>query len=313
MRTEHLRALMVTAQLGSISQAGRSLHINQQQLSKIIHSLEEAFGCPIFDRSPKGVTPTEAGQDILATVQTLLAELDALQERLKERTAPPNAQPLRGTLTIHAPVNVWPRSTIVDILDAFISAYPSILVQFDELSPYQTAQILLDHPDHIGFIVREKTHVGQPLQLADCLVFLPLYESKVVAFAGEKSDFFQKHHTTSLKALQKEPFVVYRPDIGAPVSIDAIFAPLGGYNIQYSVGSQAAFYDILRKGKAVSVGIQKSGFTPPQGVSIIPIRDNILVESGLLIHKDHLQDPLVSAFHAFYLDYCRQDTHHPLT
>lgn len=308
MRIEHLRALLTAAQLGSISKAGRTLHINQQQLSKIIQSLEADFGCPIFERSAKGIQPTPAGQDILATVQAMLTELDSLQERLTKRAAQPASARLKGTLVLHSMVNVWPHSKMFDAIDHFTSAYPATNVLFDELAPPQIIETILSQPDHIGILVREQTRFGAPLLVPEELLFLPLYLSKMAAFAGKDSDFARQHKTTSLKALQKEPMIVYRPDVNAPPAIAFILAPYGGIHIKYSVSSLTAFYDLLSKGKAISIGLLKD----PQDLAqrhivTIPIRDPVLVETGLLIHREHRQDPLISAFCDFYLDYCQQN------
>ena len=125
MRTEHLRALLKAAQLGSISKASRALHINQQQLSKTILALENDFGCKIFERSAKGIRPTAEGEDILATAERMLSELDALTARLAQKAAQTPAAQLGGTLTIHTMVNIWPHSQLFEALDAFTSAYPA--------------------------------------------------------------------------------------------------------------------------------------------------------------------------------------------
>ena len=307
MRIEHLRALLTASQLGSISKAGRKLHINQQQLSKIIQSLEAEFGCPIFERSSKGIQPTPAGQDILATVETMLAELDSLQERLLKNSAHSAAE-LKGTLILHSMVNVWPHSKMFEAIDQFTSAHPATNVLFDELAPLQIIETILNQPDHLGLLVREQTHFGAPLTIPEGLHFLPLYTSKMAVFAGKDSDFARRHKTTSLKALQKEPMIVYRPDVNAPPAIAAILAPYGGIHIKYSVSSLTAFYDLLSKGKAISIGLLKDPQDlAQQHVVTIPIRDPVLVETGLLLHHEHRQDPLISAFCDFYLDYCQKN------
>lgn len=307
MRIEHLRALLTAAQLGSISKAGRKLHINQQQLSKIIQSLEAEFGCPIFERSSKGIQPTPAGQDILATVQTMLSELDSLQERLLKKSARSAAE-LKGTLTLHTMVNVWPHSKMFDAIDQFTSAHPATNVLFDELAPPQIIETILSQPDHIGLLAKEQTHFGTPLLLPKDLLFLPLYTSKMAALAGQDSDFARRHKTTSLKALQKEPMIVYRPDVNAPPAVAFILAPYGGIQIKYSVSSLTAFYDLLSKGKAISIGLLKDPQDLEQHhIVTIPIRDPVLVETGLLIHQEHRQDPLISAFCDFYLDYFQKN------
>ena len=306
MRTEHLRALLKAAQLGSISKASRALHINQQQLSKTILALENDFGCKIFERSAKGIRPTAEGEDILATAERMLSDLDALTARLAQKAAQTPAAQLGGTLTIHTMVNIWPHSQLFEALDAFTSAYPAVKILYDELSPSQIIAAVVQHPEQIGSIVREQTNFGTTMTLPDTVTFLPLYKCRLTALAGADSDFAQRHQSTSLKALTKEPMVVYRPDVNAPPAIAYMFAPYGGFQLKYSVANLTAFYDLLRKGKAISVGIQKNpADLAAQQIVTIPIRDPIVLESGLIIHQSCLQDPLIRAFGDFYQEYCR--------
>ena len=175
MRTEHLRALLKAAQLGSISNASRALHINQQQLSKTILALENDFGCKIFERSAKGIRPTAEGEDILATAERMLSELDALTARLAQKAAQTPAAQLGGTLTIHTMVNIWPHSQLFEALDAFTSAYPAVKILYDELSPSQIIAAVVQHPEQIGSIVREQTNFGTTVSIPDAVTFLPLY------------------------------------------------------------------------------------------------------------------------------------------
>ena len=50
---------------GSISKAAENLYMNQPNLSKSIRELEDDIGIAIFDRTAKGVVPTEKGREFL--------------------------------------------------------------------------------------------------------------------------------------------------------------------------------------------------------------------------------------------------------
>lgn len=304
MRTEHLNALLVVAQTGSINKASKLLHINQQQLSKIIQGLEKEFGCAVFERTPKGVTPTPAGKDILDTASRVCQQLEALQTRLAQTATLPKSH-LTGTLVIYSTSNVWPTSTTLTVIDAFTSRHPNVSVSLNELPPLPMLQALSEHPEHLGIIIKEKTQIGTPLVIPPEFTFLPLHQHKLVVLTGVDSDYAKTHKSTSLKAILKEPLVVYRLN-SEHAAIDPIFEPLGGAEYKYSVSNLTTFHDILRKGKAIAVGIQKSPhYLAEKQLTSIPIRENIITETGFLLHKDHCQDPLISAFVAFYLDYCR--------
>jgi len=66
---------------GSISKAAENLYMNQPNLSKSIRELEDDLGIAIFDRTAKGVVPTEKGREFLGYARSILtqvAEMEAL-------------------------------------------------------------------------------------------------------------------------------------------------------------------------------------------------------------------------------------------
>lgn len=66
---------------GSISKAAENLYMNQPNLSKSIRELEDDLGIAIFDRTAKGVVPTEKGREFLGYARNILsqiAEMEAL-------------------------------------------------------------------------------------------------------------------------------------------------------------------------------------------------------------------------------------------
>lgn len=66
---------------GSISKAAENLYMNQPNLSKSIRELEDNIGIAIFDRTAKGVVPTEKGREFLGYARNILsqiAEMEAL-------------------------------------------------------------------------------------------------------------------------------------------------------------------------------------------------------------------------------------------
>ena len=66
---------------GSISKAAENLYMNQPNLSKSIRELEDDLGIAIFDRTAKGVVPTDKGREFLGYARSILsqiAEMEAL-------------------------------------------------------------------------------------------------------------------------------------------------------------------------------------------------------------------------------------------
>jgi len=73
---------------GSISKAAENLYMNQPNLSKSIRELEDDIGIAIFDRTAKGVVPTEKGREFLGYARSILAqvaEMEALYKPTDDR------------------------------------------------------------------------------------------------------------------------------------------------------------------------------------------------------------------------------------
>src|SRR5690606_14133457 len=59
-----LRHFVIIARLQSFSRAADVLNITQSALSRIIQSLEQQYGTPLFDRSRAGVHLTPKGHEL---------------------------------------------------------------------------------------------------------------------------------------------------------------------------------------------------------------------------------------------------------
>jgi DNA-binding transcriptional LysR family regulator len=119
----NLSAFIVIARERSFTRAAAQLGVSQSALSHTIRGLEEKLGIRLLTRSTRGVSPTEAGERLLANVvpfyEGIEAELAALSE-LREKPA--------GTVRISA--HDHPASTILwPKLSKLLPHYPEIKVE----------------------------------------------------------------------------------------------------------------------------------------------------------------------------------------
>ena len=85
-----LEVLRSAATLRSFSAAGHALGYSQSAVSRKIAALEDAVGAALFERAPRGVRLTEAGEVLLEHSTTALDELDTARTsiaQIGERTA----------------------------------------------------------------------------------------------------------------------------------------------------------------------------------------------------------------------------------
>lgn len=76
MDTSTLQAFLAVAELGSFSKAADQLYLTQSAVSKRIALLEEQLGSKLFDRIGRGISVTEAGNELLPRAQDILLQFD---------------------------------------------------------------------------------------------------------------------------------------------------------------------------------------------------------------------------------------------
>ncbi|HET7634885.1 MAG TPA: LysR family transcriptional regulator [Burkholderiales bacterium] len=74
LRIKHLRLIELAFSLGSLHRAATALHISQPSASAMVRDIETALGCTLFERSPRGVTPTPQGIKVLERCRLVLRE-----------------------------------------------------------------------------------------------------------------------------------------------------------------------------------------------------------------------------------------------
>lgn len=75
MEFHQLRYFVAVAEDGSFSRAAERMRVAQPSLSQQIQKLEAEIGQPLFDRLPRSVTPTAAGQRLLVRARKILTDL----------------------------------------------------------------------------------------------------------------------------------------------------------------------------------------------------------------------------------------------
>lgn len=109
MNTLHLQYIIEIERTRSISQAAENLFLGQPNLSRILRDMEEAAGFAIFERTSKGVRPTERGALFLQHARSILREVESI-----DALGPRNPVPNRLRVCIPRSVHVF--DTVADYL-----------------------------------------------------------------------------------------------------------------------------------------------------------------------------------------------------
>lgn len=84
MRLRHVQTMLAIAESGSIRSAASQLDKSQSALTKQLRQMEEELGLRLFQRTSRGVVPTESGQSLLARARSIEAELQRFNQEVAE-------------------------------------------------------------------------------------------------------------------------------------------------------------------------------------------------------------------------------------
>jgi DNA-binding transcriptional LysR family regulator len=170
-----LYAFIAVAKERSFTKAAAKLGVSQSALSQTIRQLEERLGLRLLMRTTRSVSPTEAGERLLASAGPRLEEIEVELDALGDLRGRP-AGTIRITVGDHAANTIiWPK------LKKFLPDYPDIKVE-----------IALDYG--LIDIVAERYDAGVRLgeQVAKDMIAVRIGPDLRFAVVGAKS-YFERH------------------------------------------------------------------------------------------------------------------------
>jgi LysR family transcriptional regulator for metE and metH len=84
LEIRHLKLVAAIAETGSVTLAGNRLHLTQSALSHQLRDAEEQLGVPLFERRNRRMALTAAGERLLQSARTVLAELARAEKDIHE-------------------------------------------------------------------------------------------------------------------------------------------------------------------------------------------------------------------------------------
>jgi DNA-binding transcriptional LysR family regulator len=82
LRMKDLALLCAIDSCRHLHRAAEQMHISQPSATKNLQEIEHAFGMPLFERQPRGMTPTDLGKEVVIYARQTLAALKHFAEDL---------------------------------------------------------------------------------------------------------------------------------------------------------------------------------------------------------------------------------------
>ena len=116
-----MRMLVRVANAGSFSAAARQLDVAPSSVSRLIAELEDDLGAPLFQRTTRKLSLTEAGQTYYEHANKILLDIDEARLAVSQSGAP------SGILRVTSPTAIG-RELLISVIPDFLKEYPGVRV-----------------------------------------------------------------------------------------------------------------------------------------------------------------------------------------
>jgi LysR family cys regulon transcriptional activator len=223
----------------NVSEAAAALHTSQPGVSKQIRALEDELGTPIFVRQGRRFTAvTDAGREVLATVERILAEVANLRAVGEEF-----AHVSKGTLTV-AVTHTQARYALPAVVTAFKKRYPDVKLKLLQGNPQQLARLVVDGEADLAIATEALVEYPE-------LVTLPCYQWHHCVVVPARHPLARVKPLT-LEAIARYPLVTYDPTFAGRTAIDRTFAARG---LAPEVALTALDSDVIKSYVALGLGV----------------------------------------------------------
>ncbi|NRO94868.1 LysR family transcriptional regulator [Paraburkholderia sp. NMBU_R16] len=263
MKLRHLRYFIAVAELLSVRAASEQLHVTQPAISRQIQDLEEAIGAVLFERTPRGLVLTAAGEAYLGEAREILARVDAANRLAREI-----ASGLQGHLRVGFVENAAWGGIVSRALREFEQAVPHVRL---ELLPMNT-------PEQLESIAAGRLNGGFCYRvgvLPEGIASVPLLEQNVVLAVPEAWPL-GKDGPVATAALSDKPFIAF-PRRVYPAYYDRLLGACAErgltLDIRQEASTETAILSLVTAGVGAAIVNAANRDRPPARVRFVDLQD----------------------------------------
>ncbi|PGY12971.1 LysR family transcriptional regulator [Bacillus sp. AFS031507] len=254
MNIEQLEYIVEVAKCNSLTKAAELHNITQSGISLSITALEKELGLKIFERSRRGVFPTEEGKKI---INKTLEALNKIQEIKDEAYFQTNL--MKGGIKIEGIPGFMP--SIIRTKTFLKGKYPNLNIEITEKGSFEIIEDFRQNKIDAGFIAVRKDALQGDIGIA----FEPLFEGKLVVCINKNSPLAKggKIHPLELK---KQTFILYNDDYVTGFMKD-FTEKFGDVHVLFKTNNAISIEEALTEGLALTIGHDYSFLNYPPVLS----------------------------------------------
>ncbi|MFM0407661.1 LysR family transcriptional regulator [Paraburkholderia dipogonis] len=286
MELRHLRYFVAVAEHASVRGASEQLHVTQPAISRQIQDLEETLGVALFERTPRGLKLTLAGEAYLREARGILQQVESAA-----RAAQRIAAGVSGHVRIGFVENAVWGGLVPNALQAFQQAAPQVGIELTPMNTPEQLDAITQGTLDGGFVY----HFGA---LPEQITSLPLLENGVV-LAAPAAWSFGRRKSVRAAQLAGKPFITF-PRHVYPAYYDRL---IGAYeragltlDVVQEVSTEAAILSLVSAGVGAAIVNSANRDRPPALVQFLNLADlSIALPLHFAYHEQH-RNPALAQF-----------------
>jgi len=287
MELRQLRYFVAVGEEQHYGRAAQHLRVAQPALSRQIQNLEEEIGFKLFERLPRGVKITAAGESLLKEAGRILSEINDATTSAKRI-----AFGQSGTLRVGFVQSISWQGIIPESLRHFRERQPDAELQLKPLSSFE----------QISAVQAGSLDAGYVFTMADAASELNRLQVGFVnvILAAPIGHALTKLRKVRLRDLVDAPFVLF-PRRVSPVFLDRLRAECarGGLkepHVVQETADEAIILSLVACGIGVGFVSSAARWRCPPDVALLAVTDlNLRLPFALIWRKDN-NSPLVANF-----------------
>ncbi|WP_329274899.1 LysR family transcriptional regulator [Streptomyces sp. NBC_00691] len=214
MELRHLQHFVAVAEARHFTRAAERLMVSQSGLSASIRALERDLRAPLFVRSTRRVTLTEAGRALLVEAERILARVRAAHDAVAAVQGV-----VRGTLSLGAEQCVA-GVHVAGLLAAFRRRHPEVEIRLRQEGGLALAEDVAAGRLDLAFAYRTRADSEQ-------LRAVPLAAEPMTLLCHPAHPLATARPALALRDLAEQDFVDFHPGWGPRRATDTAFASAG--------------------------------------------------------------------------------------
>lgn len=240
MELRRLQHFVAVAEEQHFTRAAERLMVSQSGLSASIRALERELRAPLFVRTTRRVTLTEAGRALLTEAERILAQVRAAHDAVAAVRGV-----VRGTLSLGTEQCIA-GVCVAKLLAAFRRRHPDVEIRLRQAGSGALAEEMTEGRLDLAFAITTSADTPQ-------LRCIPLASEPMTVLCHPTHRLASEGAVTP-EDLGGEAFVDFHPDWGPRRTTDAAFAAAGVHRtVTLEVNDVHSLLDLVQEGLGIAV------------------------------------------------------------